>query len=63
MTVANFGTATWNDQTLELHHDRDGRWRWYTEDGKDTETSGITPTEACERAQESWPGIEFNFTL
>lgn len=44
---------------LELVHDRDGRYRWYAADG-DTEVSGATEAEACERAQESWPGVEFD---
>lgn len=52
-------TANWNETTLELVHDRDGRYRWYVPDG-DTEVSGSTEAEACERAQAAWPGIEFN---
>jgi hypothetical protein len=55
-------TATWNNNTLELVEDRDGRFRWYL-GNEDTEVSGATEAEACELAQAAWPDIEFGFAL
>ena len=40
--------------TLNLHHDSDGRYRWYDEDETDTEVSGETIAEAHEAAQMAW---------
>lgn len=54
--------ATYNGTELELIKDNDGRWRWYAGQA-DTEVSGWSIAEACERASESFPGIEFGFAI
>lgn len=54
-------TATTGGNQIELVQDRDGRFRWHAAEG-DTEVSGATVAEACERAQAAWADIEFGFT-
>jgi len=40
--------------TLSLFHDDDQRYRWYQQDGSDTEISGHTHSGAIETAKEAW---------
>jgi hypothetical protein len=44
------------EEILKLKKDRDGRWRWYSAAGVDTEVSGDTKAKAILAAENAWRG-------
>lgn len=40
-----------------------GHWRWFDENGEDTEVSGRTKAEAIKAARTAWAGERWNFVL
>ncbi|HPL75474.1 MAG TPA: hypothetical protein PKW18_13025 [Candidatus Sumerlaeota bacterium] len=43
-------------ESLKLKKDKDGRWRWFSAAGVDTEVSGKTKAEAIASAEIAWHG-------
>lgn len=46
-------------QILELHCSEDGRYRWFGDDGSDSEVSGASVAEAIDRASRTWADWDF----
>jgi hypothetical protein len=62
-TVNNDGQAENGRAHMSLHLSEDGRYRWFGDDGSDTEISGRTIDEAISLAESAWSGIEWGFEL